>query len=206
MHSYTVDSKERERIPLYLAIISVIFTWTFSKYILNPLAMAFSISVWWVDTPAVLGFYGICYKIFDLYLWKVKLLRELLGIKVPDLNGVWNVILKSSYDDFSEERYATITIQQTWTSISIRFENETSSSFSRTASIYTNDLSGAKLSYEYQNSPNADTVDTMNIHIGFVCLRILEKNSILDGEYFSNSGRKNYGRISIRRNEIQAAR
>jgi len=39
----------------------------------------------------------------------------------------------------------------------------------------------------------------MNMHIGFVSLRILENSSILDGEYFSNSGRKNYGRIQLKR-------
>lgn len=118
-------------------------------------------------------------------------------MQIPDLNGSWTVTLRSSYDDFKDEHYAKLCIQQTWTRISIRFENETSSSYSKTASIYANDLCGTKISYEYQNNPNADTVDTMNIHIGFACLRLLENNNILDGEYFSNSGRKNYGRMLI---------
>jgi|BioPla2DNA2_1021312.scaffolds.fasta_scaffold13158_4 hypothetical protein len=199
MHSYTVDSKERETIPLYLALISIVFTWLFSKYLFQPLSNMFSVSLWWIDTPAVVGFYGTIYKLFDTYFWKINFVRIVLRLKIPDLNGQWDVVLKSSYDDFREERYAKINIQQTWTRISIKFENDTSSSFSRTASIYVDDLCGVKLSYEYQNNPNADTVDTMNMHIGFVSLRILENSSILDGEYFSNSGRKNYGRIQLKR-------
>ena len=56
MHSYTVDSKERETIPLYLALISIVFTWLFSKYLFQPLSNMFSVSLWWIDTPAVVGF------------------------------------------------------------------------------------------------------------------------------------------------------
>lgn len=201
MHSYTIDSDERDRIPIYIALFSIILTWIFSKYFLKPFTSIISIPIWWLDTPAVVGFYGIWYKVFDLYLWKIRLFKNLFRLQTPDLSGDWIVTLRSSYDNFNKEYSGEVNIQQTWTSISIKFENDTSSSFSKTASIYINDLCGTKMSYEYQNSPNADTVDTMNMHIGFTSLRIIDNNNALDGEYFSNSGRRNYGRMSMIREE-----
>jgi hypothetical protein len=39
----------------------------------------------------------------------------------------------------------------------------------------------------------------LTLSFGELLLTTTENSSILDGEYFSNSGRKNYGRIQLKR-------
>lgn len=61
--------------------------------------------------------YYICDALysFDNVLWKVKWINKFLGI--PNLNGVWKGMAKSSFDE-SKEYSMELTVKQTWSKIS----------------------------------------------------------------------------------------
>lgn len=65
-----------------------------------------------ISTPTI---YAMLYILFDNVLWKVKWINKFLGI--PNLNGVWKGMAKSSFDE-SKEYSMELTVKQTWSKIS----------------------------------------------------------------------------------------
>ncbi|MGE7828508.1 hypothetical protein [Paenibacillus sp. NPDC093718] len=187
MHAYSTDSNERVNIPFYLAAASILSAWILPKF-LNWIGLSVP---WWFDAPAVMGFYGIYYKLFDTLFW--KWLAKVGIIQTPNLNGLWKGHFLSSYDGHTTQKVATIEIKQTWTKMCIVFRNGTSRSKSMTSSIITTNAEGIVISYEYQNEPNYDTVSTMQIHRGFTRLTLSTNKKELDGEYYTGRGRLSYG-------------
>ena len=193
MHSYSTDSNERMTIPFYIAVISILSAWFLPK-----LLELMGLSVpWWFDAPAVMGFYGIFYKLFDNIVWKWLAKIGLIG--TPNFNGIWDGHFFSSYDGHTTQKPATIEIKQTWTKMCVVFKNGTSRSKSVTSSIITTNADGFVLSYEYQNEPNYNSVSTMQIHRGFTRLTLSRDKRELEGEYYTGRGRLNYGTMQFRK-------
>ncbi len=189
MHTYSIDTQERKNILLILAIASIVFSWGFYKII-----GYYQISLpWWAESPSVLFFYGLLFVVFDKWLWRY--FRRINFIKTPNLNGVWNGNLKSSFDNHSAEVKATLKIFQTWTRIKILLSTDQSSSHSESASIVIDAPEGKYLSYQYINDPKTNTIETMSIHRGTVRLIFDEKKKSLEGEYYSGRGRQNFGSL-----------
>src|SRR2546427_6319232 len=94
MHAYATDATDRKVIPTILAVISV------------GLAIALSRTVealgyqppWYVDTPSVMGFYGLLYFWFDKVGWRWGIKSARVS-RIPDLRGTWKATLKSYYKD-----------------------------------------------------------------------------------------------------------
>ena len=81
--------------PFLIAAIGVILAW-----LLHWTFQALRVIVpWWLDAPSVMGFYGLLYSIFDKYLWRLKPMRKIGLVKVPDLNGTWKGYVSSSFND-----------------------------------------------------------------------------------------------------------
>lgn len=196
MHPYSIDTEERKNILLFLAVISIVFSWSFYKILGY---YQFSLP-WWVESPSVLFFYGLLFVIFDKWLWQY--LRKINFVKTPNLNGEWAGNLKSSFDSHSAEVKATLKIFQTWTKIKILLTTDRSSSHSESASIVIDAPEGKYLSYQYINDPKSNAVETMSIHRGTVRLIFDEKKNALEGEYYSGRGRQNFGSLYFIRNNV----
>jgi len=199
MHAYSIDTEERKNILLILAIVSIVFSWGFYKILGY---YQFSLP-WWVESPSVLFFYGLLFVIFDRWLWQY--FKKIDFVKTPNLNGVWNGNLKSSFDNHSAEVKANLKIFQTWTSIKILLATDQSSSHSESASVVIDAPEGKYLSYQYINDPKSNAVETMGIHRGHrgtVRLIFDEKKNSLEGEYYSGRGRQNFGSLYFVRDNV----
>jgi len=195
MHTYTTDSSERKFVPLYIAGASILLTWGLDRI----LALTKLIIPWWIDAPSVIGFYSLLYTFFDKRLWKLRILRTIGIVKVPDLNGVWNGYVVSSFDKHAKEDKATIKISQTWTRIIIVLETNHSKSISLIAGIVTEDSSGMILIYEYLNEPKPNAKHTMHVHRGTARATLKSEGKVLEGEYYTGRDRQNFGILRFER-------
>lgn len=191
MHPYATDSTERVNVVVLSAFLSVAITYGF-HIILSKTGIQWP---WWLEAPSVWGVFGGLYMWFDKRLWRYQWLRRIGIVKVPDLNGEWNVQGHST--NYDEDFTGTIHIRQTWTHLSVTLETKRSRSHSLTASLLLNQPDGITLSYEYRNEPKPNALPTMHAHRGTTALRL--KDEILEGEYYSGRDRLNYGTLSLRR-------
>jgi len=81
MHTYSINTEERKNILLFLAVVSIIFSWSFYKILGY---YQFSLP-WWIESPSVLFFYCLLFMIFDKWLWQY--LKKIKFVKTPNLNG-----------------------------------------------------------------------------------------------------------------------
>ena len=195
MHPYLGDEQARIRVFLIAAFLSVI---TARVFYVALGYLPFSIP-WWIETPSVLGFFWRYVWLFDNHLWRMRVMRRLGWLYIPNLNGNWLAEIKSSYSGFDRPIQARVLIRQTASRMSVSLESETSLSHSIQAALMRTDrLSRFELVYNYVNSPKPDSVATMSIHQGTTWLRISEDGDVLDGEYYSGRDRQSFGRITLR--------
>jgi hypothetical protein len=191
MHPYATDSEERRNVLLGIALVSVGLAYGFHWLMLHMNIQA----PWWVDSPSVLGIAGVLYKAFDKWLW--RWFRKIGIVKVPDIQGQWEVDGYTSFEQMKSFK-AKVIIRQTWTHISVYLETEQSISRSLAASLSSNQPEGAVLIYHYRNEPKSNAVKTMHAHIGTALLR-LKNDECMEGEYYSGRDRQNYGGLTLRR-------
>ena len=201
LHSY--DLEGRGRVTIALALLSILLVWLLDV----ALGVADFNPDWWLSVPSFGGFYAVLYWLFDSYLWRLRLLRTLALLKVPDLNGEWTGHVVSSYGNGSVHE-VTISIIQKWSKLVVRFETELSLSYSISGSLKVADVVNPELSYLYVNEPKASAPDTMTIHRGTATLEL--KRNALEGDYYTGRGRMTFGSIKlaksnrIRRNPSKA--
>ncbi len=193
MHPYNIDSAERKHVTFGLAVVSLLLA-TATAPFLNQLSGFLGFTIM---PPSTLAIFGGLYFVFKKFVWKWSFLNKLGLIKVPDLNGEWNGQIKSSHDNFLQAYRIKIMIQQDWTHIAVRIKAEESTSHSFVAAILTEDPRGIILTYQYQNKPNPETIDTMAIHEGTTFLKLEEKK--LEGEYYTGRGRATFGKLELTR-------
>lgn len=193
MHAYATDSKERETIPIWLAAAAVALTLALNSILK---ALAFEIP-WWVDSPSVMGFYGLLYQWFDRYLWTQKI-GPMAFSSIPDLRGTWRGIIHSSYGGGTDVPDIILYVRQTWTGINVRLETGNSSSFSIMAAVNTQESSEPSLKYEYMNEPQALSDQTMQAHRGTANLKLSPDGLSLYGDYFTGRGRQSLGTMEFK--------
>lgn len=194
MHAYTTDSTERTNIPIYLAVVSIALAWLLAKIVLLCKAEI----AWWVDAPAVVGFYGILHAVFDRWAWKWKIVRLLGVVSVPDLSGRWIGTGVSSFNP-GEKFSVDLAIHQQWSRISVSLSTKNSVSLSITAMMTVEHLPLPTLTYEYLNEPRAAAPQDLEIHRGTAILTYQVDVDTLEGDYYSGRGRQNYGTLRLRR-------
>lgn len=191
MHPYAIDSDERKIVPFGIAFVSVLAALALNRmfYILH------FVPPWWIDAPSAMGFYELIYTLFNKCFWKSGCLRKIGLVKAPDLNGVWNGTVKSSFNNYNPDKSveATLRITQNWTQISIALETHYSKSRSLAATVITQDPHGVTLSYEYLNEPHPNAKSTMHAHRGTAILTLQSNGEVLEGEYYTGRGRGNFG-------------
>ncbi len=193
-HPYGVEHKQRARVYFGLAIISILVTVPLSKGIdlLN-----ISGIIKWFELPSVLGFYWILVKIFDVYIWRLKIIQRLKIVQIPDLNGEWIGELKSSHNE--TKKHGKLIIKQTWQQISINLHTDTSRSRSLMADIREDEYCDTVLSFEYHSETLQDAEQTMNDHNGFNVFTINKELNVLEGEYFTCRKRQTCGTMKFHR-------
>ena len=157
MHSYEVEG--RGKVLVALAVASVLTIWLLHV----GLDFVDFEPQWWLSVPSFAGCYSGLHWFFDRYVWKLKLLRKLKLIQLPDLNGRWIGEVKSSYSQDGQAHPVSVVILQRWSKILVRLESGHSRSRSISASLRTVDRLSPALSYQYVNEPR----DTLNKSAGY---------------------------------------
>jgi SMODS-associating 2TM, beta-strand rich effector domain len=200
MHCYATDSSEKRFVPIIVGGLSIAAAFGLSKIVtaLNITAL------WWIDVPSVMGFYGIFLTVFDQWIWRYPILRHIGLIKTPNLNGIWEGNISSSFENHEVRHQASLQITQTWTQMRVILQTEHSRSHSLSASLITVNPADINLSYEYFNEPRSSAATTMAPHRGAasLVLRQGEGSRILDGDYYSGRGRGNHGTLSFKEEQI----
>jgi hypothetical protein len=193
MHPYVTDSKERIRVPLFIAGASLIVAWLVT---IIKLPMS-----WWLHAPFVLAVYAVISIIFDRQLWRWKYLREIGLVRIPDFNGFWSGHIVSSFDGLKREIPVKMVIAQNWRTIHITLSTEKSRSHSVLAGITISNAGTSTLSYEYANEPQGDAAYAMQVHIGRARLTLGKEHDkdVLSGDYYSGGERHTYGIIHLER-------
>ena len=196
MHPYQTEDEIKTRKILIAIVLSIIAAYFLNRFLLQfPMLMT-----WWIDYPSVLGFFGLFIFLFDNFIWKLKVIQNFPWLLIPNLNGAWNVEIKSSQDDFKTVIGGQMQIRQTGSRILITLESGNSTSRSIHAAILpTGKPHSYEIMYNYINKPNADSAQTMNIHYGTAWYQISTDFQTLDGEYFTGRGRQTYGRLIAKR-------
>jgi predicted pore-forming effector associated with SMODS systems len=198
VHPYSTDATRPIRVMLILAVVAIGLA-----YLLNRSLSALHLKPpWWLDTPAVLGFYGLCWRLYDEYLWRLgPVTRTLSG--VPNLAGQWTGTILSSYSD-QEPVKATLVVRQTSSRLLLTLETDTSRSHSTMASLCSAPGPANGLYYAFTNVPRSLSKETMQPHTGTVQLTISADGSRLSGDYETNRFRATNGRLEFHRTAIKA--
>jgi|SRR3989304_153936 len=192
LHHYTADTPDRIRVHIFLFIISTGLALglaiLFNQFGIQP--------YWWIESPSIFGFYGILFYFFNNYLWRVNYIRRIFFIETPDLNGRYKGPLSSSYDDFQTSKTANYEIHQKWNKILIFSETSTSTSKSLAAAFWLSEVNKKSIVFNYQNTPKADSAQTMNIHNGFADF-YFDSSGTITGEFFNGRGRGTFGKVKL---------
>ena len=195
MHSYLIDEEIKKRYFLISISLATLSGWLFSRILLY---LPFSIP-WWVETPSVLGFFGLYLWLLENHLWNKWPFKHLAWFNIPDLNGNWNVSITSSYQNFEIVTQAKAVIRQTASLLCISLETENSRSYSTSGCLLkTERLNSFELTYQYINQTKSNAIATMENHSGTTWLTI-QNDRLIEGDYYNGRGRLQYGKIRFSR-------
>lgn len=190
MHPYSWNSPTNRFVRIGLAAPAILSTWPI-------LSLPIAIPTW-VVAPLSLAFYLAYHELFDRWLWRMSFFRSLRIVDVPDLNGVWEAGIKSSYSHLKEEHRIFVRIRQTWRRISITAETSDAISTSVAAAIRMTDKT-VELIYTFDSRTRVGSIDASQKHSGTSWLRLSPDRTQFAGQYFTGRGRNNVGSLRLRR-------
>jgi hypothetical protein len=197
MHGYSIDSDERERVPLLVAVAALLLSYSIWLAL-----QQFAIELpWWLSAPSVIGIYGGLSALFNQWLWRRPVVRRLLSLRTPNVAGVWTGTVTPAADGL-EPKQITVTIRQTWSKIGIGLESTDSQSRSMMGGVTTETPGRPEIIYEYLNEPKPGAADGMHAHRGLARLSIHAGLKELEGEYFTGRDRVTHGTIRLTRPDI----
>ena len=140
---------------------------------------------------------GLAFSVlFNCCIWKLPFLPSWL-IWTPNLNGKWDCVIETIYEEKRKKVNATVTIKQTFTSIFVLMETKESKSTSKNGLLEKGDgTEQVILTYVYENIPSVQIRGRSQIHFGAVRLEIKDEKTI-EGEYWTD--RKSVGSLVIKR-------
>lgn len=197
MHTCSNDLGLEWRIYLYSIVLSIFsfFLLLMPFYDFLKTYFNFAIPIW-VETPSIIGLYGLFNRIFEKIIWKHKIVSWFGLPKIPNLNGKWNATMKSSYGGTKD---AEVTISQSFSKLTVVLKTDQSVSTTKMAAFQLQNPVHQTLTYTYLSKPISTAPTTMSIHEGTGCIEILNSKE-LKGEYYSGRGRQIFGEISLTKN------
>ncbi|MBK8097625.1 MAG: hypothetical protein IPK26_10990 [Planctomycetes bacterium] len=153
----------------------------------------------WVHAPSTMAVFGVLFALFDHHAWRWSWVRRCGIVKVCDLTGEWEAHVKRALnggDGAEEELPATVTIAQSWRSISVVLTTATSRSVSISASMLVMDPANRTLSYEYTNEPGPHAPATLHKHRGTAVVQI-KADVEMEGQYYTGRGRGTFGSFKL---------
>lgn len=211
MTNYSIDSSIRRKIIVILFVISLLLIKPANALLAAVYTLI--INVWPITTDffdllseigvsvsavSLLSIFSILYWGFCKFLWKTKPITKFTGI--PNLNGDWEGKLISSYIDPKTNKNfvldMTVEIVQDWNSISIKSTFPESTSYSKTASLHTNEQKGIILGFSYRNDSMKVDIDSREFS-GYN--ELTYKNNTLEGVYFANRNDGTHGTIKLKK-------
>lgn len=199
MHSYSID-KKRINIFKIIGTTSLIFSSLLLKLVNGILDIINSLPyINYFPLISQLSMFGlffcILYILFEKCLWKFEIFGFRMS-KIPDLNGTWAGKIISNHGG-RHEIDVTVTIEQTWSKMSIILKTANSKSKSKSASMF---IKEKRLCYHYLNEPSSITPDTMSKHYGVAYLDF-DEDGTLEGNYFNDWERGTFGKITLEKLE-----
>jgi hypothetical protein len=189
MHAYATDAPDRRVAPIVIGAVAILMAWALSG-VLDITGIS---PPWWIDTPAVLGFYWPLWRIYDRWGWRWRLGPFAFSV-IRDFSGTWSGMVTSSYEAATDVE-ATLTIVQRWLSIVIMLETKWSRSHSTMAQISGEGSQEPGLRYVFRNQPRPLGASTLVAHQGIAYLRLSEDGNELTGDYEAGMQRNTEGRM-----------
>lgn len=141
-----------------------------------------------LESPSLLGVFGMLMFVYDKWLWNVKV----CGLKlspIQDYNGTWEGEICSSHNGGSMI-YCTLEIKQTWSEIACQLKTDMSCSYSVAASISTEIGPNEGLVWRYVNTPRNSCKSDMQMHHG-VSRATINDVGVLECDYYNCSRERN---------------
>lgn len=212
MHPYSTYSARWKMIGIMMIISVVISDYLQEGLVVVLSALPFLQSETVPPGLPTFTIFSILYFLWNHYLWAWPVIRRFTA--PPDLRGVWEGGLASSYEQSSldefqsdggeeEPRLPKMKIKQSWTNIKVSIEFYDSESTSTTAS-FIQDMTDPVLRITYRNRPKGTADEAMVMHEGTNDLRYTPKSEsgdILQGKYYTDEHRNNHGQVRFRRAE-----
>ena len=149
----------------------------------------------WIETPSIIGLYHFYINLFEKYLWKHSVTKWIGLPKIPNLNGKWKAVIKSSHNHATKN--ADVFISQSYSKFSMILKTDESTSITTMAHLELGNPIYRTLTYSFISKPRPLSAASMNVHEGTANLEILKNDTALRGYYYSGRGRQNFGEILL---------
>lgn len=193
LQHYSTDSNERHSLTWMIALVSIPTATFLATHI--PEQQVLGLSLKGLSSVFSSGLiFGAIYGVFNSFLWKLNTPLRMFGlVKIPDLNGTWQGVLKTSFNGFQSEHPNELHINQTWTRISVTMVGESSFSESTSAYMTVENNKCICLTYSFRNDPREDSIahDTMASHKGLTTIVFDLETMKGTGNYFTNRATPN---------------
>ncbi|HEX9430454.1 MAG TPA: hypothetical protein VF944_08765 [Candidatus Bathyarchaeia archaeon] len=135
------------------------------------------------------------------YLWRVVLIRKLLGITTPCVHGRWVGYIKSSYSSYATEHRVTIEFWQTLRDLHVWYYDDNAITSSLVAGFSPSNEGGpTRLYCVYHNQPFRTTDPNLQSHNGVMEMIVEPSGRRIIGIYYNNPHqRKTYGEMRLER-------
>ena len=194
MHEYISNKSHRKTVIAIIAIISLLLNSLLAPavdFLINKLSQNLHPYLYPFIILLGVGFsliFGILFFLFDRLIWKI-----IPGIKMKNLNGVYQCVGVSSYEQ--KQWSGDLLIKQTWSKILIKLSTESSESISFMANISVEDDGEVILNYCYNNCPNCSNED-LKKHEGTADIRFTGKS--IKGKYYNYpNDRPRHGELTL---------
>ncbi len=200
MHPYSVSDANNadQRVGVYYRIVAV------SAVVgLAISALLVWLANWGVaigsSAPSTIVIYGVLVSMLERKLWRLDLVRCILGIETPDLNGSWPGVVHGTNEDGTpfENKTGLLTVEQTWRKIAIRFQTDLSESQSEAVMIVVRGRS-VDVFHQYKSRRRRPARDDFRDHDGAGVLCVdFDCPDYREIEYYTND--REVGTIELSR-------
>lgn len=154
-----------------------------------------------LDAVFIVGLFILSSSLFNLVVWRWRVLRWLGLIQFPDLNGQWTGYLTSEWTEHSQLYPISIEIKQTWLTTQIDFRASDSASRSHSVAILRDSDGNFQVHYIYHARPSRDVHPDWEPFYG-LCIMTYRDGKILSGyyEYFNRQSQSAmHGQLYVER-------